>query len=105
MLHSSIESNVGYFKKQHIEFYQKISENDINTFKSLLNDCDRFEFVYNIPSVHSYEILKTSGNKSTEIGLQLKDDGNNAFQSGHYEAALHLYSRSILKLPQQNHSE
>lgn len=105
MLHSNIETDVGYFKKQHIEFCKGISDNDINTFGSLLNDHDRFEFVYNIPSVHSYEIAKINGNKNTEVGLQLKEDGNNAFQSNQYEAALRYYSRSILKLPQQSKSE
>lgn len=105
MLHSNIETDVGYFKKHHIDFCREISDNDINVFRSLLNDYDRFEFVYNTPYVHSYEISKINGNKNVEVGLQLKEDGNNAFQRGHYEAALRYYSRSILKLPQENHSE
>lgn len=97
-----IENNIGFFKKQHVQFCSSLKENDINNFAKLNNNEDRFVFVYQNPFIRSNQILKHQNDKNLEISLQFKNDGNKAFQANDYMSALYLYKESILKCPQDN---
>lgn len=99
---SVLDTHLGTFKNYHTHFRNSLTANDVNNFASLLNDIDRFSFVYKYSSVHKYEINTVGTIKSFDLAKQFKEDGNKAFQSEKYNVALHLYSRAILEYPQNN---
>lgn len=100
-----IDSDSSKFKLFFIDFLKKLNENDINTFGKFSCDESKLNFVFSIPFVHSYKIQLEKNLKSPELARQLKEGGNCAFQVEQYKHAIELYSKSIIKQPQNSSSK
>uniref|UniRef100_A0A1B6J8P5 Protein-lysine N-methyltransferase SMYD4 n=2 Tax=Homalodisca liturata TaxID=320908 RepID=A0A1B6J8P5_9HEMI len=99
------DSDFSQFKQFYSNFLKTINDGDLNTFKKFTCDEGRIKYVFGFSFVHDYKISMGTNFKSGESAKQLKEDGNRAFQADQFRVALELYSRAIIKQPQQSSSD
>lgn len=93
------ESETGFFKKFYIEFASKITDDQLKTFSELRTDNERFSFLYKFEGIENLDIKLTTSKKNKDVAISFKQEGNTEFGKGHYQDALHLYSKCILNTP------
>jgi hypothetical protein len=102
---NDIDSEFSPLKQFYSSFLKVISSSDLESFKKITNDEERVQSVYNIPFLKTYEITSQKNSKSSETAKKLKEDGNKAFQVDQFKVALALYSKAIIKQPQNSSSK
>jgi hypothetical protein len=94
-----LDTECGFLKHHHSNLRNSISDEQLHRLSTLETDESRFSFVYKLPVVHEYEVKASISGKSKTEALQLKEEGNKAFQNGNYQSAMQSYETSILKTP------
>lgn len=102
---NGIDSEFSPLKQFYTNFLKTFSNDDLEFFKSLTTDEERIQFVYDLPSLEGFEISKNKTLKSSDLAKKLKEDGNKAFQVDQFKVALALYSKAIIKQPQNSSSK
>ncbi|XP_054271330.1 SET and MYND domain-containing protein 4 [Macrosteles quadrilineatus] len=102
---NGIDSEFSPLKQFYTNFLKTFSNDDLEFFKSLTSDEERIQFVYDLPSLEGFEISENKTLKSSDLAKKLKEDGNKAFQVDQFKVALALYSKAIIKQPQNSSNE
>lgn len=89
------------------EIYKSIEKNfsgeQLKTFSNLGTDEERFKFVHELGGLNRFDALRSqSDGKCPKEALQLKKQGNTAFQAQNYKDALEKYTESQLVTPTTN---
>lgn len=93
-----------FFHELYASIEKKCSEEQLKKFAILGTDEERFKFVDNLVGVnHQFDALRFNSNgKCSKDALELKKEGNSAFQVKDYTTALEKYTKSQLVTPTEN---
>lgn len=92
-----------FFRDLYASIEENCTDQQLQLFGALDSDAERFRFVHDLQGIDKFGALSrqatgTAG-KSSADALELKRQGNEAFQAQHYEEAVRLYGRSQLLTP------
>lgn len=93
----------GFFKDFYTNILKQCDVNEIKTFDSAETDYDRFKFVAELKCIKDKPIqLDNVLCKNIKIALQLKTQGNAAFQLNNWALALDTYNEALSMTPFEN---
>lgn len=105
----SIADQKQFFHALYASIESACSAEQLDAFTALTTDQARFGFLHGLQGIDKFAELRRhsstdaggggGGGKSTAAGLELKQQGNVAFQAQNYEEAVRLYSRSLAVTP------
>lgn len=89
-----------FFKDLYESIETNCSEDQLKNFANLGTDEERFKFVHNLSGVERFDTLRDRPNgKCLSEAIELKKQGNAAFQTQNYVVALEKYTQSQLVTP------
>lgn len=92
-----------FFRDLYASIEDNCSDQQLQSFGALASDEARFRFVHDLQGIEKFAALSrhesAADGKSTVDALELKRQGNVAFQAQQYEEAARLYGRSQLLTP------
>lgn len=92
-----------FFQDLYASIEKNLSEDQLKKFANLGTDLERFRFVHELGGVDQFEALRSQANgKCPKEALELKKQGNVAFQAQNYQKALETYTDSQLMTPTTN---
>lgn len=94
-----------FFKDLYESIEKNCSAEQLKNFANLGSDESRFSFIQNLDGVNKFNELKCNDEavrKCAANALQLKKEGNTAFQAQNYAVALQKYTESQLVTPTNN---
>ncbi|GAB0087382.1 SET domain-containing protein [Sergentomyia squamirostris] len=101
----NLSENHDFFKSFCNNVRNSISAEDFEVFSKLSTDRDRCEFVNNLPTVKLIRIERGVVVKSAEKAIELKKEGNNAFQAKEWKKSLAFYNQSYFMTPHDQESD
>lgn len=86
------------FQKECNKVVRKLTEQDVEQFKSLESDEERVRFIYH--HAKSMLVELKDGGKNLKEARDKKEEGNALFAGKDYEGAIRAYNEGIVKCPQ-----
>ncbi|CAH2100286.1 unnamed protein product [Euphydryas editha] len=109
------QNSEGFFKQFHENINSALDDVTRNNFANLESNSKRVSYLCSLPLIKSYDLLSDVSKieiggdfpvkKDLDKARAFKDEGNKAVQKGDWTKSLHLYSQSLLFMPQKESDE